>query len=1074
MRIVILIMVLLVQAIPAFAAAPQNYSSGITKLQAETGADVLQDLETGRPYCVSGRLSDPVVEGQEFEAALRFLAANKTAYLMSDPAQEVRAERIETDQIGMRHVRMVQQYKGLPVYGGNLIAHFSKDNALTTINGTYIDGIKVNTDPQLSSDQAVEVALRDFESSFGTGEPSRPELIVFPWEGKTHLAWHLELYSGSPVGRWEYFVDGQTGEVIFKVDLIMDVEAVGSGTGVMGGARTHIDTDYDGLQYRMIDNTRQADNNPHEHNGQMPAGNTISTYFAAAASLPGTLAADDDNAWNDPSQAPAVDAQVYTSLFYDWLLATFGRNSFDGAGASMTVSVNYSGFYNNAFWDGRQVTFTLTDDGVRSMAGCPDVNAHEWTHAVVYHTSRLVASSQSGALNESFADMMGAAFESAHPAYDTPDWYIGENAYTDGNVVRDMSNPISWPSVWLAPDYYDPDLDSSNCYDSVCTCSPLNDYCYIHLICGIGDKWFYLLSAGGTHHDVTVTGIGIENAIRVAYRANEFYWTPTTTYSKGAYGTVLAARDLDPSGVWETEVRKAWAAVGVHLPRPALTFSYPNGRPTRLVPGEPTTFEVVINPTYEGTLSPGSAALYYKIAHGQASWAPMTELAPGRFQATLPAVSCGQYIEYLVEAFEATSGMLVDPSGRAWYGAWYRAEPGTDPVIVFSDDFETDKGWETDHPSISHYWERGTPTGGGGEFGGPDPSSAYSGTNVYGYNLQGDYEDGIDNWGDPYSEEGYHLISPRIDCSGLTNVHIDFQRWLGVEHPTWDDACISVGISGVTPDPDDIAWTKVWENPDEITDRAWTYTDIDISSIAAGQASVYVRFGMGPTDEGARYCGWNIDDFRVTAYECNLVADIDADGVSDRDDNCPSEYNPSQDDSDSDSFGDACDRCAGFSDAADEDGDGVPNGCDRCPGEFDGIRDTDGDGVLDPCDKCPGYDDLADGDSDGVPDNCDNCVDDFNPGQEDFNSDGIGEVCCCVGRVGDPNSSGDEPTISDVSILVDLLFISGEPVNCLGEADVNQSGGATPGRDDISISDISYLIDYLFITGQSLGLADCL
>lgn len=85
---------------------------------------------------------------------------------------------------------------------------------------------------------------------------------------------------------------------------------------------------------------------------------------------------------------------------------------------------------------------------------------------------------------------------------------------------------------------------------------------------------------------------------------------------------------------------------------------------------------------------------------------------------------------------------------------------------------------------------------------------------------------------------------------------------------------------------------------------------------------------------------------------------------------------------------------------------------------------------------------------------------------------------CCVGRVGDANGSGDdEPTISDVAILIDAKFIAGScegKIECLQEADINQSGGFEPTCDDITISDISVLIDYLFITGSSLGLADCL
>jgi len=90
----------------------------------------------------------------------------------------------------------------------------------------------------------------------------------------------------------------------------------------------------------------------------------------------------------------------------------------------------------------------------------------------------------------------------------------------------------------------------------------------------------------------------------------------------------------------------------------------------------------------------------------------------------------------------------------------------------------------------------------------------------------------------------------------------------------------------------------------------------------------------------------------------------------------------------------------------------------------------------------------------------------------------IDQVSCCVGRVGDANGvGGDEPTIGDVSTMIDAKFITGTcagTIVCLAEADINQSGGADPTCDDITIGDISTLIDYLFITGSSLGLPNCL
>jgi uncharacterized protein (TIGR02145 family) len=93
-------------------------------------------------------------------------------------------------------------------------------------------------------------------------------------------------------------------------------------------------------------------------------------------------------------------------------------------------------------------------------------------------------------------------------------------------------------------------------------------------------------------------------------------------------------------------------------------------------------------------------------------------------------------------------------------------------------------------------------------------------------------------------------------------------------------------------------------------------------------------------------------------------------------------------------------------------------------------------------------------------------------------ADRTGTNGCGSGRVGDVNGTGgEEPTIGDVSLLINAKFISlsCDSIPCFSEADINQSGGANPTCDDISIGDISMLIDYLFITGSdNMTLPECL
>ncbi|NOY88483.1 MAG: PKD domain-containing protein [FCB group bacterium] len=519
---------------------------------------------------IEGDLSQPVAQSEEVNTSYNFFQNNKTAFKLVNPKEELSVQKIEHDNLGMTHIRFQQYYQKIKVIGGEMKTHFNAKGILNTVNGHYEADINIDPLPSITSTEGIELAQKDLQSFFGTGNPNKPELVIFPWEEKYYLCWRVFLFSQTPMGRWEYLVDAKTGEIIYKANRIMNANDIGIGIGVMGNVYDHIDTDYDSTlhKYRMIDKARRANNNPHGHNGQMGSSNAIRAYVAGA-SLPGIVASDSDNVWTNISQASTVDGQVYTELYYDWLLSQFNRNSYDNNGSSMNVSVDYSAEGdNNAYWNGSRIVIWSWSAGWRSLAGCPDVIGHEWGHAVTENCSNLVYEKEPGALNESFSDMMGAAFEFAHPEYDTPDWLMGENGTTSGNGFRSMSNPHAYgdPDTYGSSDPYWVDVDN-------CTPTYYNDYCGVHTNSSVGNKWFQLLSDGGVHNGVTVVGIGVGNAIQVAYRANAFYWNSYSDYHDAAMGTISASNDLDSTLAWTVQVSNAWKAVGVDAPNPELMFT---------------------------------------------------------------------------------------------------------------------------------------------------------------------------------------------------------------------------------------------------------------------------------------------------------------------------------------------------------------------------------------------------------------------------------------------------------------------------------------------------------------------
>ena len=188
---------------------------------------------------------------------------------------------------------------------------------------------------------------------------------------------------------------------------------------------------------------------------------------------------------------------------------------------------------------------------------------------------------------------------------------------------------------------------------------------------------------------------------------------------------------------------------------------------------------------------------------------------------------------------------------------------------IYAVSMDSDPGW-----SASGEWQWGEPAGQGGlSNGNPDPASGYTGSNVYGINLNGDYGTGV---GGPY-----YLMTQAIDCSEYSAVHLRFYRWLNSDYQPYVYATVEVSNDGST-------WAPAWENdgPPAVTDDSWQFVEYDISSIADNQPTVYVRWGHRVASASAyAYSGWNIDDVEVVGTVWySPPGDFDADQDVDFDD----------------------------------------------------------------------------------------------------------------------------------------------------------------------------------------------
>ncbi|MHC4839465.1 MAG: choice-of-anchor D domain-containing protein [Planctomycetota bacterium] len=173
--------------------------------------------------------------------------------------------------------------------------------------------------------------------------------------------------------------------------------------------------------------------------------------------------------------------------------------------------------------------------------------------------------------------------------------------------------------------------------------------------------------------------------------------------------------------------------------------------------------------------------------------------------------------------------------------------------MPFTDDFSTDQGWQLDAewqraPAVA-YSASGPPR--------TEPGTDHSPSadnNILGHLIGADYAASM--------PATLWATSPPVDCTAASFVAVRFERWMGCS--LGDTAKIQVSSNGVV-------WHDVWSSPTSTNtnDSAWTFTGYDISTWAAGNAVVQVRFGIGPT-QGIVNTGWCIDDFEILAPGAEL------------------------------------------------------------------------------------------------------------------------------------------------------------------------------------------------------------
>ena len=468
----------------------------------------------GRTWVVSRPGSDTSPEG----LALSFLRENRAAFGWTRRGVSLGAA-VTRRSTNRSYVRLEQRFAGLPVFGAAALVQVEESGGVSfVLSDIARDDARMHepdfpTEPSVADGSAVSTALGVAVSPSGSSlAADAPVLMVYEPSvigsaGPSRLVWHVRVRSSWGDVNEVVLVDASTGEVAF-------------------------------------------------HYSDIKHAKSRSIYDSAnVPGSPGTLVRSEGG----PASG-IVDANLAYQYFgdtYDFYFTRFGRDSYDGAGATLVGRVRYCDATGtcplpNAYWNGSEMRFGA------GYAAADDVVAHELTHAVTERESNLIYWGESGAINEALSDIFGEFVDLSNSGgTDGPSvrWLVGEDL--PGGAIRSMADPTVYgdPDRRFSPVWYTGAEDNRG----------------VHFNSGVANKLAYLVTDGASFNGQVVTGQGTTAVDHLFYEAQVNLLVPASDY----FDLYAALRQAAKNKGWGSSSRDALEAasraVEINLPGNAVT-----------------------------------------------------------------------------------------------------------------------------------------------------------------------------------------------------------------------------------------------------------------------------------------------------------------------------------------------------------------------------------------------------------------------------------------------------------------------------------------------------------------------